>query len=209
MTARRRRTIPHRPRDGRMLKQVPNFPPTRIDIPAAVLSYLLPGLGQVVQGRIGKGFLFFFGLYGMFFYGMANGSWKNVWIPQPEEVQPTDIFGWKIDSGLPKSLISRREFCGQVWIGVAAWPAIIQYATFNKTKDTHPFLGSFQRCPPEAELNELQRNADKRWDLGWVFTVVAGMLNLLVIYDAFAGPMFKNVEETTVSTPAIPEGAKS
>ena len=29
--------------------------------PAAVLSYLIPGLGQVYQGRTGKGILFFVG----------------------------------------------------------------------------------------------------------------------------------------------------
>jgi hypothetical protein len=181
-----------------MAKQVPNFPPKKLDPLAALLSYLLPGLGQVVQGRIGKGFLFFFGLFGMFFYGMSNGRWKNVWIPQPEDVQSGEVFGYKFE-GLSKSLFSRREFLGQVWIGVAAWPAIIQYATFDKSKDGHSILGTFQRCPPEDELNRLQRNSDKRWDLGWVFTVIAGMLNLLVIYDALAGPMFRDEDETPSS----------
>jgi hypothetical protein len=27
-------------------------------------------------------------------------------------------------------------------------------------------------------------------DLGWVYTVIAGVLNIMVIYDAFAGPAF-------------------
>ena len=53
-------------------------------------------------------------------------------------------------------------------------------------------LRSFQRAPSEEELNDLQRNGNKRWDLGWVYTVIAGVLNLLVIYDAFAGPMFRD-----------------
>jgi hypothetical protein len=174
-----------------MAKQIPNYPPKKIDILAAVLSYLLPGLGQVVQGRIAKGFLFFFGLFGMFFYGMANGQWKNVWIPSADNVQNADFFGFKPE-GLVKSLNSRREFLGQMWIGVAAWPAMIQYATYDQTKDAGPIFGTFERCPPETELNNLQRDSDKRWDLGWVFTVIAGMLNLLVIYDALAGPMFRD-----------------
>ena len=47
--------------------------------------------------------------------------------------------------------------------------------------------------PPEkVTLNKLQREGNKRWDLGWVYTVIAGVLNLLVIYDAFAGPMFRD-----------------
>ena len=43
---------------------------------------------------------------------------------------------------------------------------------------------------PEGELNDLQRDSDKRWDLGWVYTVIAGVLNIMVIYDALAGPAF-------------------
>ena len=34
------------------------------------------------------------------------------------------------------------------------------------------------------------RNGDKTWDLAWVYTVIAGVLNVMVIYDAFAGPAF-------------------
>ena len=51
-------------------------------------------------------------------------------------------------------------------------------------------LGDFQREPEERVLNQLQNEDDKRWDLGWVFTVIAGVLNIMVIYDAFAGPAF-------------------
>ena len=50
------------------------------------------------------------------------------------------------------------------------------------------------QAPPEAELNKLQRDADKRWDLGWVFTVIAGVLNILVIYDALCGPVVRDDE---------------
>ena len=36
----------------------------------------------------------------------------------------------------------------------------------------------------------LQRDGDKTWDLAWVYTVIASVLNVMVIYDAFAGPAF-------------------
>ena len=49
--------------------------------------------------------------------------------------------------------------------------------------------------PGEVLLNDLQRNSDKTWDLAWVYTVIAGVLNILVIYDAFAGPAFVAGEE--------------
>ena len=47
---------------------------------AAFLSYLVPGLGQIYQGRVAKGILFLVCVYGLFFYGMALGSWKNVYL---------------------------------------------------------------------------------------------------------------------------------
>src|SRR5437899_9333811 len=47
---------------------------------AGLLSYLVPGLGQILQGRIGKGLLFFFSLYGLFFFGQYLGEWRNVYI---------------------------------------------------------------------------------------------------------------------------------
>ena len=47
-------------------------------------------------------------------------------------------------------------------------------------------------------LNEMQANGDKTWDLGWVFTVIAGVLNILVIYDAYAGPAMGTESEPRV-----------
>ena len=161
-----------------------------LDPLAAVLSYLIPGLGQVYQGRIGKGLLFFAGLYGLFFYGMWMGQWRNVWIPEPADVQEVDLLGWRIQ-GTAKAIYNRPQFGGQVWIGTAAWPAIMQYVNFDKDRKAGPVFGTFERCPTEEELNALQRDGNKRWDLGWVYTVIAGVLNMLVIYDALAGPMFR------------------
>src|ERR1700681_1960375 len=45
------------------------------------LSYLIPGLGQISQGRIGKGLLFMVGLLGLFHVGEAMGNWQNVYLP--------------------------------------------------------------------------------------------------------------------------------
>ena len=69
-------------------------------------------------------------------------------------------------------------------------------------------LGHYMQTPPEATINDLQRNSDKRWDLGWVYTVIAGVLNVLVIYDAFAGPVVRDESSSPgpKSKPAPPEG---
>ncbi|GIW81034.1 MAG: hypothetical protein KatS3mg105_2841 [Gemmatales bacterium] len=150
---------------------------------AALLSYLVPGMGQIYQGRIGKGLLFFFSLYGMFFYGWWLGDKSNVYLPHGDSIV---VLGKRIDE--PWASIGHRpQFAGQFWMGVCVWPAIVQYRFPEKAG----FLRGYQRAPSEEELNRLQKNGDKLWDLAWVYTVVAGVLNILVIYDAFAGPVFQ------------------
>src|SRR5438105_12364481 len=89
-------------------------PPPRAFAPvAALLSYLVPGLGQIVQGRIAKGVLFIVCLYGLFFYGMYLGNWRNVYIP--ESPPPRD--GGDRASRLLDSITDRARFAGQFWIG--------------------------------------------------------------------------------------------
>ena len=122
----------------------PPPPPIKFDPFAALLSYLVPGLGQVYQGRVGKGLLFFVGLYGLFFYGMAMGQWRNVWLPDTTGLPPM-VAGGREFPGLPTALWYRPQFLGQFWIGTAAWPAVCQYVTFDKDKKTGPsfFIGSW------------------------------------------------------------------
>ena len=105
----------------------PAPPPRRLDWLAAALSYLLPGLGQVLQGRVGKGLLFFVALYALFFYGMSLGKFKNVWLPDATHRPDITVLGQKL-GGVPKAVAYRPQFMGQFWIGVAAWPAVLQYA---------------------------------------------------------------------------------
>jgi hypothetical protein len=181
---------------------------------AGLLSYLVPGLGQIVQGRVGKGLLFLVCLYGLFFTGLAMGDWKNVYLPDPTPLPKVQLrirgIGVDLDDGPLKALAHRLHFAGQFWIGVAAWPALYQYANYDPAKEAHPTLGDFQRAPrdpsvdrtDEDELNKKYTNSDKTPDLGWVYTVIAGVLNILVIYDAVAGPAFGVAAATTVPNPS-------
>jgi hypothetical protein len=184
--------------------------PRKLDPLAAVLSYLLPGLGQVLQGRIGKGLLFFVCLYGLFFYGMRLGEMKNVWLPDTARLPDAEVPILGRVEGLPKALYYRPQFLGQFWMGVAVWPAILQYRATDPPADPAdrpaptPVLGHYMQAPPEWELNELQRRGDKRWDLAWVYTVIAGVLNILVIYDALAGPVVRDERRQPGEKPRPP-----
>jgi hypothetical protein len=174
-------------------------PPRQLDWLAAFLSYLLPGLGQVLQGRIGKGVLFFVCLYGLFFYGLWLGQMRNVWLPDAAKLPDAEVPVVGKLQGFPKALYYRMQFAGQFWIGVAAWPAILQYEATDTPANGDPpkptaVLGHYMQAPTESEINAMMRNTDTRYDLGWVYTVIAGVLNILVIYDALAGPVVRDEE---------------
>jgi len=184
---------------------------------AGVLSYLVPGLGQIVQGRVGKGLLFLVCVYALFFYGMYLGTASvtigdqtyrlngSVYVPQLERVAQ--------DNNLPpfvQTLYKNRpQFVGQFWVGIVVWPAILQYRdvqqavnedpmrSFEKVLDEgeHPYLGRYQREPSASALSAVHNAGDKRLELGWVYTVIAGVLNILVISDAVAGPVFAAAPE--------------
>jgi hypothetical protein len=169
---------------------------------AAFLSYLVPGLGQIYQGRIAKGILFFLCLYGLFFYGMYLGSWNNVYIPDIAVTrEPWDNNPWQLRSRPLANLYNRLQYLGQFWIGVASWPAIWQYVNYDRKEASGPVFGTFERTPPETVTNNEIRDGDKTWDLGWVYTVIAGALNVLVIYDALAGPAFAAREMQATTKP--------
>jgi hypothetical protein len=163
-------------------------PPVKLDFVAALLSYLIPGLGQLTQGRVRKGLLFLVCLYALFFYGMYLGQGKNVYLPYNHAEEKGTL------SRLASDLYTRFQFVGQFPIGMAAWPAVYQYYVYPDHPDNNAPLHGWMRAPSLDEINQLQRDGDKTWDLGWVYTVIAGVLNVLVIYDALAGPAFRETK---------------
>jgi hypothetical protein len=176
---------------------------------AALLSYLVPGLGQIVQGRVGKGFLFMACIYTLFFYGLFLGRGTvsiasagethektyhvsgPVYLPSAADRRQENN-AQNNPYSLPQvvvDLYNRPQFIGQFWMGVVVWPAIIQYATRDPNRPAqHPLLGDFMATPSVEALNAVHTSGSKLLDLGWVYTVIAGVLNIMVIYDALAGP---------------------
>jgi hypothetical protein len=176
---------------------------------AAFLAWLLPGAGHAYQGRWGKSVLFFTCIMGTFVFGMYLGDCKVVyasWGKNPDE--------------------RRLPYFLQLGVGLPAMPALVQ-AGF----DSRPF-GSFM-APPlfpgpneryvERELpnGQIQQYKDELaywnlaiedFELGTVYTMIAGLLNVLAIYDAWAGPVMiisgdprkrkKDGEESEISKPA-------
>jgi hypothetical protein len=212
---------------------------------AGLLSYLVPGLGQISQGRTGKGLLFLVSIYSLFFYGMYLGTGTvkaagaeyrvpgNVYLPDTVRDNVNDRFVNPYNlPAFAVNLYNRPQFAGQFWVGIAAWPALFQYASdddqrvreeadrrraeADRLAETQPeaaarlrkeadelreglrtgtgqgnwLLGQFERAPTEEALNALNTSRGKELELAWVYTVIAGVLNIMVIYDAIAGPAF-------------------
>lgn len=158
---------------------------------AALLAWVLPGLGHLYQGRTGKGLLFFICVLGTFVYGMYLGGGKVVYASAPGEPQ----YRW--------------QYWCQLGIGAPAMPALIQ--RHRRLKGRQPLWQSAKHpngfmAPPiqqpvktrdDSNRISWQPNEQAKWivdlhprsELGTVYTVIAGLLNLLVICDAYAGPL--------------------
>ena len=172
---------------------------------AALLSFVLPGAGHFYQGRIGKGIVFCVCVLGLFFYGLVLSSGDVGW-------GRAMYWKWQPDD-------HRFYFIGQVCIGMPALPAFIQSKRIQN--GDAPLLHGFMAPPISnrrivnnhgtyqyesltqedlAEQNKLgnftfhqiRKSLHKNFELGTLFTTVAGMLNLLVFFDAIGGIVIEN-----------------
>jgi TM2 domain-containing membrane protein YozV len=144
---------------------------------AGVLAFLIPGAGHFYQGRTNKAYLYAVCILGLFIFGLYLGQGRVVYAAW----NPADY---------------RLQFPAQVCVGVPAIPAVVQaWRNWNPDQQT-PRTGnawsvSDFMAPPTSpsELSEWHLKASAGFELGSLFTAVAGLLNLLAIFDAFAGPM--------------------
>ncbi len=142
---------------------------------SALLAWLIPGLGHLYQRRTAKGILFSISILSIFFYGLFLGRGRVVYAAWgPQEI--------------------RWHYFSQVGVGLPALPALVQYQLVKSGKE--PFFPKSRfMVPPtttghDNELHQLHRHLNRYFELGSVYTVIAGLLNMLVIYDAWAGPAY-------------------
>jgi hypothetical protein len=166
---------------------------------AAFLAWLIPGAGHIYQGRTGKGVLFFVCIVGTFLYGLYIGNGRVVY------ASTANVFS--------RPFLDRWQYICQVGVGLPALPALVQRERMREHKA--PLFGdNFMRPPydfppPEQaggfksvdqtdpshtvehpdELSKWNYEYGEYFDIGTVFTVIAGLLNVLVIFDAYGGPL--------------------
>lgn len=179
---------------------------------AAILSWAVPGLGQLYQGRTFKGRLFMGAILGAFLAGMWLGGGRVVYA------------SWKPGD-------TRWAFLCQAGAGLVAMPAVVQSLALNGAAK-QPLFGSQFMAPPLVagqyvsrayadrlaasdpdidaddffdrpplkqfrgeQVSLWQRQLGRWFDIGTLYTMLAGMLNVLVVYDAWAGPLGTPTDE--------------
>ncbi|RMG02672.1 MAG: hypothetical protein D6741_03380 [Planctomycetota bacterium] len=159
----------------------------RDPVTAAVLAWLVPGLGHLYQGRKHKALLYSVCILGTFFYGCYLGSSRNVGYARVvyASFRPGD---------------SRMAYLCQLGAGLPAMPALIQSMRVRQGKSplffffmAPPRLGSDNGDPPT--LNRIHKELHAYFELGSLYTMTAGLLNILVVFDAFLGPAFPPTED--------------
>jgi len=136
---------------------------------AAFLAWMIPGMGHFYQRRYAKGALFSICILGTYFFGLELGEGKVVYASWNQ----TD---------------RRWQYPLQLGVGLPAAPAILQ--SMLARRGNEPMLGGLMAPPgnPDA-LAKWHYDLNMRFELGTLYTMVAGLLNILAIGDAFAGPV--------------------
>lgn len=136
---------------------------------AALLAWLWPGAGHLYQRRTGKGLLFMICILGTYFFGLALGEGKVVYA------------SW--------NQVDRRwQYPLQLGMGVPAFPALVQGMIVRRGKE--PMLGGIMAPPRDQDtLSDWHKELNMRFELGTLYTMIAGLLNILAIWDAYGGPV--------------------
>jgi hypothetical protein len=85
------------------------------------------------------------------------------------------------------------HYIGQFFVGLPARPALIQGTL--QYFGLEPILGGFMAEPPQNAINGLHPRLGKLVEIGTIYTTVAGLLNVLAIYDALEGPAYAGDDE--------------
>jgi uncharacterized protein DUF6677 len=136
---------------------------------AALLAWLVPGAGHLYQRRTGKGLLFMVCILSTYFFGLALGEGKVVYA------------SW--------NQVDRRwQYPLQLGAGLPALPAVFQSMLVRRGKE--PMLGGVMAPPvSQDQLSDWHKTLNMRFELGTLYTMIAGLLNILAIWDAYGGPV--------------------
>jgi hypothetical protein len=164
---------------------------------AALLAWLVPGLGHWYQGRKAKAVLYFVAIVGIFEFGVFLGGGSYV---DAEGREQKLGYGRAAYFSLRDGDVQLLRL-SQIGIGLPALPALVQANRMRNHQKV--WWGGFMAPPrlPSAggggvdpnldqpTPQDLHRRLNRYFELATFFAMVGGLLNVLAIYDAAAGPV--------------------
>lgn len=184
---------------------------------AAFLAWLWPGAGHFYQRRFAKGFLFMACILSTFFFGLGMGHGRVVYASFKKgdmrwqyvcqlgvgiPALPAIVQSMKTKNGGAPFFVLCERFPPNYGEGPPMDPQKIKKRFRVIPEDIAPedmperTLKDGFMAPPEGPIFQDEPDTLGRWhfefkhyfELGTLFTVIAGLLNVLAIYDAFCGP---------------------
>lgn len=200
---------------------------------AAFLAWLVPGLGHMYQRRWGKGGLFMTCILSTFFYGLWLGGGRVVYASFRDNDAhyayicqvatglpslPAIVQSVRMGSVPPKAPLwgdlmapplVKDQVVPRAWVESEQVKnpddddfAISSYKSYDSRDRNGPYL-SYSPHSEGDQSAHWQNKLGYYYDLGTVFTMIAGLLNVLVIWDAWAGPAVQvDEEEKAAANPA-------
>lgn len=166
----------------------------RNPVVAGVWAWFIPGAGHLYQRRYAKGVLFMICILSTYFFGLALGDGHVVYA------------SWR-------KADRRWQYICQIGVGAPALPALIQSQYVKKGKE--PLWNGFMAPPLEIksadthdDLSRLHLDYHSYFELGTLYTMIAGLLNVLAIYDAYAGPVVVSTNDDSDKPPPDDDGAR-
>jgi hypothetical protein len=165
-----------------------DYEPIRLNLVAGVLAYLVPGAGHVYLGQTARGLVLGVGILALFFGGLFIG-------------------GLAVVDSKSGRLENRISFYGQAVVGPVAIaidrvhqaafkgydPAQRRVRSLNPgevriapgdPRNPNGFALIARADPARGEGPPYERSQGKVHEIGLLYTVLAGMLNFIVIVDA-------------------------
>lgn len=179
---------------------------------AAFLAWLVPGLGHLYQGRTGKGLLFMITILGTFAYGMYLGDGRVVYASTTNPFAKPKQFTerWHYACQLPVGLAAMPAYVQKWRVENGNAPISLFGDNFERPPYTRPMAeiffpnksrdeiqSSYFQTKDQSENLVYHATEQQKWnhdlnyffELGTVFTMVAGLMNILAICDARWGPL--------------------
>ena len=176
---------------------------------AALLAWLIPGAGHFYQRRRAKGALFCICVLGTFLFGLGLGRGRVVYASFDSadfrwQFVPQMACGAITFPALAQKALT-QDGGDPMWVMCERFPgnhpneklAFAKITPENADqKITETTLKDGFMAPPPGPKFAQKKDVLAMWhfdyrhdfEMGTLFTVVAGLLNLMAIYDAFVGP---------------------